>query len=373
MKSQTVDALAAICGVDVEQIRSAAAAFAKPEYKIIVFEKPILDAATPDAMQAIANLALLCRNVGLMGLVEHNNTMGAIAAGLLPDGGMSTCEMLEAAAAGKLKALVLLGANPIEHFPDRALAAKALANLECLILIELFPTECAVNAQFLFPAQAYAERDGIYVNCEGRMQAFRAVVPAKGDTKPDWEIITGLANAMGAGWKYATLEQVRESVKAAVPDYAPELVAVSIERYGGYGVYQSSAGKLPSPQVNGGSPKYGAVDTTQTDAPKDYPFGLIARKVLFDTGTMMVGTPAAMVTAGPARCYVAKADAAAMSIADGDRIKVTSAAGSILVTAVVNGVAPQGSVFVPEGFAEAPVNTLQRVGDTATFVRIGKA
>jgi NADH-quinone oxidoreductase subunit G len=373
MKSQAADALAAICGVTVDQIRAAAEAFAKAEYKIVVFEKPVLDAPTPDAMQAIVNLALLCGSVGLMGLVEHNNTMGAIAAGLLPDGGMSTREMLEAAANGKLKALVLMGANPIAHFPDRALAEKALANLECLIVIDLFPTECAGNAQFLFPAQSCAERDGIYVNCEGRMHAFRGVVPPYRETKSDGEIIIGLANAMGAGWTYETLDQVRESVKTGVPEYAPELVATSLEQYGGYRVYHSSAGKLPSPRPNGGNPSYAAVAVDQVDPPKDYPYPLIIRKMLFDTGTLMAATSAAIATAGPARCYLAKADAAAIGIADGDKIRVTSPAGSIVVTAVVSGAVAASSVYVPEGFTEAAVNTLQRLGDTATFVRIEKA
>jgi NADH-quinone oxidoreductase subunit G len=371
----SVETAADACGATADQIRAAADAFARAEYKIIVFEKPVLDAPSPDTMQAIVNLTLLCGNTGVMGLVEHNNSMGAVLCGLVPGGEtMTTREMLEAAGEGRLKGLVLLGANPVAHFPDRGLAEKALKNLECFIALELFETESTRHAHFLFPARAFAERDGTFVNCEGRMHAFRAVVPPQGASRPDWRILTGLANAIGAKWEYPSIDHVRKEMRSALPYYAPESVGLTLERRGGYGVYQSSAGNTDPPGPAGGKPCFVPVEPAVPRAPtEEWPFVLLARKMLFDNGTLTKRTPPAIEIAGPAWCRMSRSDARRVGVSDGDAVRVTSPVGSVTAVARVGDAVVEGVVFMPLGFDGAAVNALQSVDDATTCVRVEKA
>jgi anaerobic selenocysteine-containing dehydrogenase len=95
--------------------------------------------------------------------------------------------------------------------------------------------------------------------------------------------------------------------------------------------------------------------------------------VLFDRGTLTKQTPAAIAVAGRGWCELASADAERLGIVSGDEVVVSSAAGSLRVVARVGDVVAPGVVFVPEGFEDAPVNALQRVDESVTFVRVQKA
>ena len=136
-----------------------------------------------------------------------------------PAPGMTAPEILAAAAAGRVKALWIVGDEWVRSAPDRALVEQALARAELVIVSELFLTETARRAHVVFPAVSFAEKEGVAVNCERRLQrTARALAPRRG-AKSDGEIFQAVARALGAAWSYRTNEDVFREIARLVPGY----------------------------------------------------------------------------------------------------------------------------------------------------------
>jgi predicted molibdopterin-dependent oxidoreductase YjgC len=161
------------------------------------------------------------------------NSRGAADLGCLPNlapgyqetgasAGMSTIEMLEAAADGRLKALVLMGPSPLEDVVPRDLVEKAIAKVELLVVLDVLEGFLSEAADVLLPLHTFAEKDGTYTNLEGRIQRIRQAIPPVATTPADWRLLTDLANAWKAGWTYRQPRDVMSDIIAAVPAYAIE-------------------------------------------------------------------------------------------------------------------------------------------------------
>ena len=158
------------------------------------------------------------------------NSRGAADLGCLPElgpgyqaangaSGMGTVAMLEAAADGRLKALVLMGAASIQGAPG-ALVDKAVAAVELLVVMDILDGPLAAAADIVLPLHSFAEKDGTYTNVEGRIQRLRQAIPPLAPTAADWRLLTDLANAWEAGWTYRQPQDVMADIIAAVPAYA---------------------------------------------------------------------------------------------------------------------------------------------------------
>jgi NADH-quinone oxidoreductase subunit G len=161
------------------------------------------------------------------------NSRGAADVGCLPahaagyqraDGtsGMNTLEMLQAAADGRLKALVLMGPSPLDEQLPEGLVDKAIAAVELLIVLDVLEGPLSRTADIVLPLHTFAEKDGTYTNLEGRIQRLRQAIPPVAPTPPDWRLLTDLANAWEAGWTYRQPRDVMADIIAAVPAYAIE-------------------------------------------------------------------------------------------------------------------------------------------------------
>jgi NADH-quinone oxidoreductase subunit G len=128
--------------------------------------------------------------------------------------------ILEAAAAGEIDTLLLVGADPVADFPDAGLAQRALESKVFTIAVELFPTETVLRADIVFPSAAYAERDGTFTNLERRLQKLERLMTPPGAARDPWKICASLAQAMGHDWKWHDLENVWDDIRASVPTHA---------------------------------------------------------------------------------------------------------------------------------------------------------
>ena len=234
-------------GVDAIALRELARALATADGAVILYDEMATLEPGGDHLAAdVLDLALLTGNYGRPGagagpLFEDNNSLGARDMGLLPDmlpgyrpvadaeararlaaswgaevpsdPGLAYEQMLN----GGVKALYVMGADPARHRgPD---GAGALDQLDFLVVQDTFLTETAMRADVVLPAVAYTEKEGTFTNTERNVQVVRrAMLPLPG-ARADWEILMGVARALGLGWTYLSPVQILGEIARATPLY----------------------------------------------------------------------------------------------------------------------------------------------------------
>ncbi|HVM54473.1 MAG TPA: NADH-quinone oxidoreductase subunit NuoG [Acidimicrobiales bacterium] len=128
--------------------------------------------------------------------------------------------ILEAAAAGELQTLVLLGADPLADFPDRELARRALDGAGTVVAVDTHRTASVARAGVVLPAAAYAEKAGTTTNLEGRISRLNQKVTAPGTARPDWMIAVELAYRMGGDLGLESLEEIWAEIERLAPSHA---------------------------------------------------------------------------------------------------------------------------------------------------------
>ncbi len=394
------DTVSKTTGIPADDIVAAARLYASGKPATIMYSMGITQHTHgTDNVKSLANLAMLCGNVGVAGggvnpLRGQNNVQGACDVGCLPNVypgyqkvtdptckqkfeqawgvalndqlGMTISDMIPAAAEGRLKALYVMGENPALSDPDSNHVVEALEKLELLVVQDLFLTETAKLADVVLPAASYAERLGTVTNTERRVQITGQVIPPLAGTRPDWRIICDLAGRMGQQWKYDSVEDVFAELVGLVP------------QYGGISYARLRAGEqlcwpCPSPDHPGtpilhvgrfsrGLGLFHAIEHRDSaelpDA--DYPLALMTGRALehFHTGTMTRRSAGLDALLPGPYVEINSADAGPLQIADGDPVRVISRRGQIELTAKVDDRVDAGNVFIPFHFWEAAANVL---------------
>lgn len=210
--------------------------------------------AFAEVRDALVNLTVLTGNArrdngGLNILLPHCNSHGAADMGVLPDvfpgyvsvndavardrlarlwksqipdtPGMSTQQMLEAAAGGQMGVLYVVGADLALNYHDTSLAQRALENAGFVVVQDLLLTETAQYADVVLPAASFAEKEGTFTNTEGRVQRFwKAFNSPSPDVKPDLNIFAELAVYLGKPMPVFSSEQVMREIGKAFAAYA---------------------------------------------------------------------------------------------------------------------------------------------------------
>jgi formate dehydrogenase major subunit len=250
-----LDYVEQITGVNVDKIKEAARMYANSDAAAIFYSLGITEHSHgTDNVFALSNLALVTGNIGkpLAGINPirgQNNVQGSCDMGCLPDvfpgyqkveekevrhkfqkawntelspnKGMKMPEMMESAVKGDLKAMYIMGENPVHSEPDSKNIVDALENLDFLIVQDIFLTETAMLADLVFPGASFAEKDGTFANADRRVQRVRQAIKPVGDSKPDWQIISELAQKMGAstGFNFTRGEEVAAEIATLAPIY----------------------------------------------------------------------------------------------------------------------------------------------------------
>jgi NADH-quinone oxidoreductase subunit G len=215
------------------------------ERVVVVLGRPSLAESPDDVAAAAAVLATAWPSARFLSALRRANVHGAIdlgcAPGLLPgrvrleEGraffreqwgsapehrGLDTAGMLEAAASGELKTLVLVGADPLSDFPDHDLAQRALERVDFLVAVETALNASSVHADVVLPAAGYAERGGTTTNLEGRVTRLAAKVVPPGVSRADWVIAAELADRLGADLGFESLEGVWAEIERISPTHS---------------------------------------------------------------------------------------------------------------------------------------------------------
>jgi NADH-quinone oxidoreductase chain G len=301
------------------------------------------------------------------------------------EAGMGYDEILEAAAAGRLRALYLVGSDPASQGPA---GTAALQKVDFLVVQDLFLTESATLADVVLPAVSWAETDGTFTNLERRVQrAPKALANPHSVAAPDWQIFTELARLWPAvageakaeakkskrkagdapkAWSYASAQDVLDEICRAVPMY-DKLTWAAL---GGEGKQWPATGlpaglrRLAIPERRSAAQRSG-----------DYPYALAAGRVLFDGGTLLRQTEVAGQVAAPVAVSLNPADAAREKLAAGQMATVSSAAGQVALPVRLDEAVQPGTLWIPYSLPGAPAETLLGgAGDgPGARVRIGAA
>ncbi len=396
----TPERVSEITGVAAELIVEAARLYATAERASIVYSMGITQHTTGvDNVRSLANLAMLTGQIGRPGtgvnpLRGQNNVQGACDMGSLPDvftgyqkvadaaarakfekgwgvkltdkPGLMVTQMFPAALDGKIKALYIMGENPVLSDADITHVVKALGKLEFLVVQDIFLTETAKLAHVVLPASSYAERDGNYTNTERRVQMTKPVVPPPGQARRDWEIICDVSTALGYPMSYASTAAVDEEMRGLTPSYAG-ISHARLEAGAQLHWPCASEDHLGTPilhreQFTRGLGQFHPVEyqpaAEETDA--SFPVVLTTGRMLehYHTGTMTRRSKSLHGLVPGPFVEVNGADAKKIRVKDGDSVRVTSRRGSIVLPAKVGSRVDAGVLFIPFHFWEAAANVL---------------
>lgn len=399
-----LDAAAELTGIPLEDIREAAIAYASAERASIVYSMGVTQHTSgTEQVRSLANLVMLTGQIGRPGtgmnpLRGQNNVQGACDLACLPNclpgyqsvtdrgtldrfcdyweteteltttPGLTSVEMMNAAIAGSLKSMYIVGENPMLSSPDQAHVARALSALDFLVVQDIFLTETTEFADVVLPVASYLEKVGTFTNTDRRIQLVRKVVEPPGQALPDDQVICRLAHRMGEAFDYETPADVMDEMAAVTPQYG----GISYRRLEAEGGLQWPCPDLKHPgtpilhteRFTRGRGVFAAVDYTPPADPAttERPFALNTGRHLWNFHTdTMTGASQGLSELNPhSYAEINPADAEALGVCDGDLVEITSAHGSVQTSARLcgDGSPRRGVVFMPFHFADAPANRL---------------
>jgi formate dehydrogenase alpha subunit len=399
IEGYTPERVSEITGIAVVDLERAAEYYGTAERATILYTMGITQHTTGvDNVKSLANLAMLTGNMGkestgVNPLRGQNNVQGACDLGGLPnvypgyqpvtDGnvrgkfeeawgaklsetvGLTVTEMLPAAIDGKVKALVVLGENPVVSDPDSLHVEKALKAVDFLLVVDIFRTPTADLAHVVLPGTSFAERDGTFTNTERRVQMVRKAIEPLGDSKPDWEIIQELSSRFGYPMDFDSPQAVQEEIAKLTPSYG----GITYDRLQGEGL------QWPCPEADHLGTKFlhqgrfargkGLFHAIEYKSPaeavdEEYPFQLTTGRlyVHYHTGTMTRNSPSLDREIKECFLEMNPADAADRGIGDGETVRVASRRGSVATKVRLTRGVDEKVVFMPFHFLESRANIL---------------
>lgn len=389
--SLSLDQLSTQTGLSVEAFREIAAIFAEAPRSIILCAEGIVRRSNGyQNVLKLIDLAWITGKLGKPGcgvntVTEEPNEQGAVDMGVAPEflpgqarfddpaardrfakawetslpavnAGAHLVEILKRCKSGHIKALYVIGENPLATLPASMEVRAALERLELLVVQDPFLTETGRQAHFVLPACTYAEKDGTFTNLEGRVLRVRQAMDPIGESLPDWHIMTALANAMGNQWEYQSANDIQAEIMKLLPGYynlgQPRKVTPAPDQYlaNGYAAEVTTRYR-----------------TTASAGENKRPFALVMGQLLMHSGKMSTEAPGLIKIApntGKLRMNVQ--DMEQLGLKDGMKVRLTSDRGSLQLGVQPDQSVAPGTCFFPEHFNEPPVKDLMTVSVDAT-------
>ncbi len=400
LEEYTPDYVEAVTGIAAEEIVETAKIYAKAKAAGILYCMGITQHTTgTDNVKSLANLAMLCGNLGIEGggvnpLRGQNNVQGACDMGGLPNvysgyqkvddpavakkmgeawnvsdlpqkPGLTVTEMVPLAHDGKMKALYIIGENPLVSDPDLNHTEKSFSNLDFLVVQDIFLTETAKLADVVLPSSCFAEKEGTFSNTERRVQRVRKAVEPPGQARSDWEIICDISGRMGYKMSYQNAREIMEEISMVTPSYG----GITYDRIENVGIHWPCPSKdhpgtpiLHTQEFTHGKGVFHAITyippAEMTD--EEYPLFLTTGRVIYHyhTGTMTRKTEGLNERAPGCFVEISSVDAEKFELENDRMIRIVSRRGEISARVLISEKAVEGSVFIPFHFAEAAANRL---------------
>jgi formate dehydrogenase alpha subunit len=400
VENYTPEYVEQLTGIPKEQLIEAARLYARAPVASILYTMGITQHITgTDNVKSLANLAMLCGNVGVRGggvnpLRGQNNVQGACDMGGLPNvfsgyqnvndsaaqdrmrkawgmeslnnnTGFTATIMMEKAHEKEMKAMYIIGENPMVADPDLNHTQKGLENLDFLVVQDIFLTETAKMADVVLPSAWFAEKEGTFTNTERKVQRIRKAVEAPGEARSDWRIICDLARRIGYQMDYEDARAIMEEIAQVTPSYS----GINYDRLEQDGLH------WPCPDTDHpGTPclhidrfacgigHFHAIDyIPPAELPDEaYPLSLTTGRILYQYHTGSMTRKSGGLNEMAPECFVEISvdDAETYGIEDEQMLKVASRRGEIKAKALISRKPAKGTIFIPFHYAEAAANKL---------------
>ena len=387
----SLEQLAAQTGFPVEAFREIAAVFAESPRSIILCAEGIVRRTNGyQNVLKLMDLAWITGKLGRAGcgvntVTEEPNEQGAVDMGAAPEffpgqarfddpavrdrfakawetslppvgSGAHLIEILKRCKSGQIKALYILGENPLATLPASMEVRAALERLELLVVQDPFLTDTGKLAHFVLPACTYAEKDGTFTNLEGRVLRIRQAMDPLGESLPDWHIMTALANAMGCQWEYQSANDIQAEIMKLLPGYynlgQPRKIVPVPDQYLSNGYAAEVKARYQQTPASG---------------ERTRPFSLLMGQLLVHSGKLSAQAPGLIKIApntGKLRMNIG--DMERLGLQDGTKVRLTSDRGSLQLGVQPDQSIAPGTCFFPEHFNEPPVKDLMPVSVDAT-------
>lgn len=388
-----------ITAVSADLIKKAALFYATLKPASIVYGLGITEHTKgTDNVSSLANLAMLCGNVGkpssgVNPLRGQCNVQGSCDMGALPNyfpgyqlvedevvrskfekawevklpakKGLTSSEMFARLKEGQIKALYVIGEDIVMSEPNSTHIIEGLKKLQFLVVQDLFLCKTAEFADIILPASSFVEKDGTFTNADRRVQRVRKAIPPLYKTLPDEEIIIRLAQLMGYNMDSKTPKEIMDEIASLTPIYA----GISYERLDKETLQWPCLDKshpgtkiLHQQNFSRGKGKFLGIEyrPAQELPDKEFPFILSTGRMLFhyNVGTMTRRTNILNREFPENFVQINSEDAKRLDIKYGDLVKVSTRRGNLIVKAKVGSGIAQGVVWMPFHFSQNMTNLL---------------
>jgi len=392
-----------VTGLPVEQLYRAAEIYATAESAQIFYTLGITEHTSgTDNVMSLANLAMLTGNVGkenagVNPLRGQNNVQGACDMGALPNlysgyqkvsdaqvqkkfekawgvslssvPGLMIPDMFKASLAGRIKAMYIMGEDPVLTDADANHVRKSLQALDFLVVQDIFLTETAKLADVVLPGASFAEKTGTFTNTERRVQMVNKAIDPIGKAKADWRIICDLAGRMGYDFIYKSAGEIMKEIASLTPQYC----GITHERLGVRGMQWPVLGEdhygtqyLHKDRFARGKGLFMPIEARTPDELPDkaYPFLLSTGRKLGHYNITTRHSRALEAHASEEYAELNPADAKRLKIQEGEKVRVFSRRGELQTKVRITDRVPPGMIFMTLHYKESPVNVLTNgVGD----------
>lgn len=399
VESYTPEYVSEITGIPADVLTETARLYSQTRKAGIYYTLGITEHATGTAnVMSLANLALVTghvgiENAGINPLRGQNNVQGACDMGALPNtypgyqsvsdpkavefftelwgragtgkDGLRIPEMMDAAHGGSLKAIYVMGEDPVLSDPDANHVRKAMENLDFLVVQEIFMSETAKLADVILPATCYAEKNGTFTCSERRVQLVRKAVDPPGEARVDGDIISEIARRMGVqGFDFKDANEIFEEVRLATPQYR----GMTHER-----LHKENGLQWPCPTTSHPGTKYlhkglfprGRASFVPVEyqpptetVSEDYPMLLTTGRKLGHYNVTTRFSDLLMEINPFEEAEISPADAERLNLVTHDFVRVRSRRGSVITRVMVTDRVTPGLMFMTFHFPETPTNEL---------------
>lgn len=417
-----------ITGIKAEDIREVARMYAKADRAIINWTLGITEHHNgTENVFALINLALLTGHIGKYGsglnpLRGQNNVQGGGDMGALPNRltggwdfddpegtklfekvwgvpvppkeGKHQSAMLDAMDKKEIRALYVIGENPVQSDANGNHVKSLFEGLDFLVVQDIIMTKTARMADVVLPgAASWIETDGTFTNGERRVQRVRQGLKPPGEARPDHVIVQDMANRMGANWNYSSAEDIWNEIRLVAPNFAG-ITYEKMDKFGGIqwpcrDADDSDRGvkylheRLWSDTNEKKAPFHPVEYQAPIELPdEDYPFQLTTGRRLQFYNTGVQTQDYKKIKNAEEYLEICEADAKKLGLADGDIVKVSSRRGEVTVKTKISKKMSPGLVFMTFHFPELAetnvltINAIDPKAGTAEFkscaVRIEK-